>query len=345
MNNQYTGYIAPGETILAQWLAQTTVVGPPQGQIPVSTVRNDFSGVNAPATLWMSVKDPNPGNFPIHYTFDTPFVKGGADGTCGRVVYSDFHVENADNANGAMFPGECQNLNNFTAQEKLLEFMLLNLTSCVSPPTCTPLTCANYPTGTCGVQSDGCGGMTADCLQCKAPQTCGGGGTPGVCGGGNTCVAETCAQQGIQCGPAGDGCGNQIPGGCGTCPAPQTCGGGGVPGKCGGLIGCTPKTCAEQGISCGPAGDGCGNPLECGLADAGANGGCAAGQTCGGGGVQNKCGTAGKCTPSSCADQKIACGPAGDGCGNLLQCGSCVAPATCGGGGVFGQCGGINTAQ
>ena len=30
---------------------------------------------------------------PIHYTFETPFVAGGADGTCGRVVYSDFHVE------------------------------------------------------------------------------------------------------------------------------------------------------------------------------------------------------------------------------------------------------------
>ena len=45
-----------------------------------------------------------------------------------------------------------------TPQEKLLEFMLFDLTSCVSPPTCTPLTCANFPAGTCGVQGDGCGG-------------------------------------------------------------------------------------------------------------------------------------------------------------------------------------------
>ena len=31
-------------------------------------------------------------------------------------------------------------------------------------PLCTPKTCADYPAGTCGVQTDGCGGVTADCL-------------------------------------------------------------------------------------------------------------------------------------------------------------------------------------
>jgi hypothetical protein len=101
--------------------------------------------------------------------------------------------------------------------------------------------------------------------------------------------------------------------------------------------GCTPRTCAEQQLTCGPAGDGCGGALDCGA--------CAAPQTCGGGGVAARCGGGGACVPSTCAEEKIACGAAGDGCGNLLQCGSCVAPQTCGGGGVPGQCGGGSLCQ
>jgi hypothetical protein len=96
--------------------------------------------------------------------------------------------------------------------------------------------------------------------------------------------------------------------------------------------GCTPRTCADQQITCGPAGDGCGGPLQCGA--------CPAPQSCGGGGVAGQCGGGGSCPSKTCADQGIACGPAGDGCGNLLQCGSCTPPQTCGGGGVSGQCGG-----
>jgi hypothetical protein len=101
---------------------------------------------------------------------------------------------------------------------------------------------------------------------------------------------------------------------------------GGVP-----PAGCTPRTCADQHIACGPAGDGCGGSLQCGA--------CASPQTCGGGGTPGHCG-GGSCAPKTCADQGIACGAAGDGCGNLLQCGACAAPQTCGGGGAPGQCGG-----
>jgi hypothetical protein len=46
------------------------------------------------------------------------------------------------------------------------------------------------------------------------------------------CMPATCAQQGISCGPAGDGCGGTIAS-CGSCAAPLTCGGGGVAGVCG----------------------------------------------------------------------------------------------------------------
>jgi hypothetical protein len=99
--------------------------------------------------------------------------------------------------------------------------------------------------------------------------------------------------------------------------------------------GCTPRTCAAQGIGCGPAGDGCGGLLQCGT--------CPSSQACGGGGVLGQCGGMGYCAPRSCQDQKLACGPAGDGCGGILQCGTCTPPQTCGGGGVPGQCGGGST--
>jgi hypothetical protein len=316
-------------SILAQWLHQPIVYGGTLGQIPVNVLRNDFSSVNAPAQRWMYTQAPNPANMPIHYTFDTPFNQSP---TCGRVVYSDFHVENSNGSNGQTFPNECAG-GGLTAQEKLLEFMLFDLTSCVTPPTCQPLTCAQLGFN-CGPQGDGCGG-TLNCGTCTPPQTCGGGGQPGVCGypDSGSCVPMTCGQQNINCGPAGDGCGNEIM--CGTCTPPQTCGGGGVPGQCGypDAGPCTPKTCGQQNINCGPAGDGCGNEIMCGT--------CTPPQTCGGGGVPGQCGLpdGGSCQPETCSQQNITGGPAGDGCGNEIMCGTCTPPATCGGGGVPGQCG------
>ncbi len=96
---------------------------------------------------------------------------------------------------------------------------------------------------------------------------------------------------------------------------------------------CVPQTCADQGFNCGPAGDGCGNLIQCGS--------CTSPQTCGGGGVDSVCGypDAGSCTPRTCAQLGYDCGTDGDGCGGVLDCGSCTAPAVCGGGGTPNVCG------
>jgi len=141
-----------------------------------------------------------------------------------------------------------------------------------------------------------------------------------------TCTKLTCADQGIQCGPAPDGCGGVISN-CGTCPSGQTCGTG---GKCT-TSSCTPKTCSALGKNCGAWSDGCGGVLNCGT--------CTSPQTCGGGGTPGVCG-AGSCVPQTCADLGHSCGSWADGCGGTLNCGTCTAPQTCGGGGVPGQCGG-----
>jgi hypothetical protein len=322
----FSGFIDtsfPKGQALAQWLqgvgASTTL-----GQIPVNVVRQDFTAVAANAQRWMYAQTPqDPAAFPMHYTFNTP-VGATAKNQCGRVVFSDFHVENSAGSRNAIFPSECNANAPLTPQEKLLEFMLFDLTSCVAPdvPTCTPLTCAQQGYS-CGEQGDGCGHII-NCGACPAGTWCGAGGTPGVCGG--ACVPKTCAQQGFNCGEQGDGCGNSIL--CGSCPSGQSCGGGGTPGVCGG--GCVPKTCAQLGFSCGLQGDGCGGTVDCGP--------CPAGQWCGGGGTPGVCG--GACVPKTCAQQGFNCGEQGDGCGGTINCGVCPTGQSCGGGGTPGVCGG-----
>ena len=215
-----------------------------------------------------------------------------------------------------------------------------------SSSNCVPGTCQRLGY-TCGVNGDGCGGLI-DCGTCTAPLFCGGGGY-GKCGGsagppldaGALCVPRTCQNLGFNCGPAADGCGDLLQ--CGTCAPPQFCGGGGF-SVCGGSTslpdaGCSPATCAQLDINCGPAGDGCGNLMAAGC------GWCTPPQRCGGGGY-GKCGgstgpvdAGGACVPMTCSQLGYNCGTSDDGCGGTLQCGTCTPPSTCSGGGGYNHCG------
>ncbi len=47
------------------------------------------------------------------------------------------------------------------------------------------------------------------------------------------------------------------------------------------------------------------------------------------------------CVPRTCAQAGANCGPIGDGCGNIVECGACTAPDTCGGAGQANVCGHI----
>jgi hypothetical protein len=334
----------PKGALFATWLGNVnslSVTTPPK--ITMNVSRHDIdptpappgTGVTAPGQRWISVdpKLPNGSNFPTgypnyvgapqHYTFNTP-VGAAATAQCGRVLFSDFHVLNAS-VNGATFPSECGSRTDaLSPQEKVIEFMLFDLGSCITPdkppppPNCTARTCVQAG-ATCGSIGDGCGGVL-DCGTCTAPQTCGGGGTANACGG-TGCTPRTCAAANATCGPIADGCGGVLD--CGTCTPPQTCGGAGVSSQCGNP-GCLASTCAAQGLNCGPAGDGCGGLLQCGD--------CVAPLTCGGGGSPGVCG-ASRCAPLTCAAQNAQCGPVGDGCGGLVQCGPCPAGEVCGGGG------------
>ncbi len=140
-------------------------------------------------------------------------------------------------------------------------------------------------------------------------------------GSSSSCMVAVCEPG--QCGFK-PGCGGGT--NCGTCDAPDTCGGGGVPNECG----CISKSCSELGFDCATTIDNCGKPIDCGA--------CAPCSACGGGGKPNVCGPA--CCPKTCADLGLNCGMAGDGCGNAIDCGTCAGQCgTCGGGGIANQCG------
>lgn len=63
----------------------------------------------------------------MHFSFDTP-VGTPAASQCGRVDFSDFHVEAASGA-GALFPQECT-AGSMTPQEKLYEFLVFDEDAC-----------------------------------------------------------------------------------------------------------------------------------------------------------------------------------------------------------------------
>jgi hypothetical protein len=183
-------------------------------------------------------------------------------------------------------------------------------------PACVPFTkeeaCMDLE---CGWVSDGCGGAI-NCGTCPDGSVCGGAG-PNLCG--DVCAPTSCTAEGAECGKIGDDCGGILD--CGPCPTGETCGADG-PNKCGGGS-CTPTSCDAAMAECGLIGNGCGGVLDCGPCTE-------AGESCGGAGVPNQCGTGtGGCNPLSCEVQNVQCGAAGNGCGGLLDCGDCPPGYNC----------------
>jgi hypothetical protein len=191
--------------------------------------RFDIDKVTTPGQTWVTAVRPDyTTQLPLHYTFNTP-VSDGTGKSCGRFVYSDFHVSKGDETKN--FPNNCGAWSDFTPQEKVLEFMLFDLSACVTPyvPLCTPKTCEGLGYD-CGTAGDGCG-AAINCGTCEANETCGAAG-PNKCGTAS-CTPKTCEQQGFECGMAGDGCGNAL--NCGNCDAGMVCGLN-APGKCGSVL-------------------------------------------------------------------------------------------------------------
>ena len=123
---------------LAEWLqlvnASTTL-----GQIPIQTLRQDMNGVVAPTQSYLTLNNATYNNPVMQFVFDTPVGQTG--GQCGRVLFNEYHVEApVGTPTGVGFPSECSSSTAMTAQEKLLEFSLFELTSDGSAATLTPAT-------------------------------------------------------------------------------------------------------------------------------------------------------------------------------------------------------------
>ena len=118
----------PKGAALADWLQNigaTTV----KGQLNLTGNYFRFTTSNKPAQRWVYFNQ----NAEQLYGFNTPY-NDPPNKQCGRVFYASFHV--ANNGSG-VFPAECS-AQPLTAQEKALEFMLLDLSSCVTDDTKPP---------------------------------------------------------------------------------------------------------------------------------------------------------------------------------------------------------------
>jgi len=131
----------PKGAALADWLVnvQASTV---RGKLPVTQGKHTLLSVNtALARPWISSTTIptdflNPSATGVQYvTFNAP-VGAGAGKECGRTVFTDIHVSAGDMA-GPPFPTGCVTTD-LSPQEKALEFMLFDLSSCVQPDEAPP---------------------------------------------------------------------------------------------------------------------------------------------------------------------------------------------------------------
>ncbi|HXU64331.1 MAG TPA: carboxypeptidase-like regulatory domain-containing protein [Polyangia bacterium] len=115
---------------LADWLvnvgASTT-----KGQLPIVMAQHSVTADVAPVSQqW--IYTPSPAQSVQYLTFNTPAAAPAA-GQCGRVVFTDIHVSAASGDSShpeTPFPGGCTSTA-LSPQEKALEFMFFDLSSCV----------------------------------------------------------------------------------------------------------------------------------------------------------------------------------------------------------------------
>jgi hypothetical protein len=137
----------PKGMALAEWLVNvgaSTMLG----QMQVLEPRDNIQAVSTTATEWMRTTNTNArggDGVAIQYlSFNTPLTVAD-DQKCGRVVYTDLHVSNTTDGTtpaddpGTAFPTPSCQVRDLTAQEKAVEFMLFDLSSCIQREDVPPM--------------------------------------------------------------------------------------------------------------------------------------------------------------------------------------------------------------
>ncbi|HEY8080360.1 MAG TPA: carboxypeptidase regulatory-like domain-containing protein [Labilithrix sp.] len=132
----YDGGTFPKGVAMKQWLTNTGALD--AGQLAIVEARHNavLTSANANSQQWIVKTDEVP-NQTQYFSVNTP-LGAAEDKLCGRVVYSDLHIGAASSDNPTLpIPTECANAD-LSPQEKALEFMLFDLSSCVTPNDVTP---------------------------------------------------------------------------------------------------------------------------------------------------------------------------------------------------------------
>jgi hypothetical protein len=132
----------PRGVAMKEWL--TNVNALTNGELHIVQARHNalVTAANTASLPWIETDTKaSPPSQTEYFSFDTPFGTAPAE-QCGRVVYSDLHVGAASGDYGgytdnvpsnAVVPTGCGN-GDLSPQEKALEFMLFDLSGCVTPP-------------------------------------------------------------------------------------------------------------------------------------------------------------------------------------------------------------------
>jgi hypothetical protein len=134
------GKAFPEGQALQTWLED--VGAAKNGQLSIEIARHDaLVGTSNVSTPWIQASDNSSSQyFSWDMPFNAPVNDAGVPQYCGRVVFSDLHVSGSnagggiDYANGNMsVPGGCASTAALQPDEDALEFILFDLSSCITP--------------------------------------------------------------------------------------------------------------------------------------------------------------------------------------------------------------------
>jgi hypothetical protein len=133
----------PEGAALQQWLGNVGALT--GGQLPIPVSRNDanLTATNV-STGWVLASTGTPASaqyFSWDMPFNPPVSDAGVPEYCGRVVFSDMHVSGSNPGQGGaidyttsnVVPTGCNSTATLQPDEDALEFILFDLSSCVTP--------------------------------------------------------------------------------------------------------------------------------------------------------------------------------------------------------------------